>query len=358
LSYRRAIEGLGSNSHRQRSEDDIASDDNDDDDDDDDDDLFSASKKEGRVLQYAEESTMEVVEENDVKVIVEEKKAAPLVVSHAEANKLCYTVIVSDAAMVIPLTRGEPVRRLAEIAAERFAAKHSVKPTLAILSNDGIQLHDEDAADAVLAAGGEVRTQALSWYVPPLDVRYVSACGASEEPHAQLMQALKLADIPDGSGAICLQWWCLGLAQLRPLFTALSHQPTLTVLDLTGNRLTDDGVALLCANALPKMEALRTLTLDNNELTSRSTAHLRAVVDGRAALKALQNLSLAYNFLGDEAMEDVASMTSHLPALKSLSLASCGLVKRFDEETRRAFRKLKVNLKYNEKRVLQQHLED
>jgi len=263
-----------------------------------------------------------------------------------------FTVLISGVPLVVPIAPTDSIKQLAEAAADRYAGDHGAKPTLALLSSDGGRLHENDIASVVLAADSEVHSKVFSMVVLPLIDRYLAAFSAASrgqqdilQPPSDLMEKLRLADDKNGPGVLTLPWWALGTSQLAPVFTALSQQTSLKVLDLRGNRLGDSGVADLCQRALAKKNCLRTLNLSNNELSKDCLPYLVNVASS-GSLNSLVTLDLSYNYFGDSSLETVKVLLTVLPALRSLGLASCGLNATFAECDIDLFSKVTIDVQY------------
>jgi hypothetical protein len=272
-------------------------------------------------------------------------------IASQEMTALKYTVVVQGVSLLVPVKRGDTVRKLAEGAANRYAAVSGESATLVLLSAEGARLHDDDVAETVLVAGSEVNAVVVATKVLPLAERYLAACsGRSEEPLSDLAEKLRQIDESNGPASLSVAWWALGPKKLSPVFAALSRHSGMTKLNLQGNRLGDAGLADLCQKAMTSMTQLQSLNLANNELTSESLNSLEAAT---SSLTSLTRLNLSYNLFDDGIADVMPTIVQQLPMLRHLGLASCGLTQNFARDCSHSLRGVEVNVLYNDPELVQ-----
>ncbi|XP_014680828.1 PREDICTED: tonsoku-like protein [Priapulus caudatus] len=236
-------------------------------------------------------------------------------------------VNVEGKVFLIPLPRHEADERriswLAGEASQRYYAANGRWPQLTLYTKDGTALGSDDIVTDLVTNNEEIVASVETWEMPPVAERYASACEAARTPrYNNITAALRMAD---STHCLRLRDLAMRLHQARPLLRSLPGEYALTVLDLSGNRLGDEGCKEL-GHALPSLDALATLNLLGNEVTQRG---LRELVDGGSAggprLPALCNLELGFNLLGDACARPLAAVLAHAPRLASLGLCACDL---------------------------------
>lgn len=148
----------------------------------------------------------------------------------------------------------------------------------------------------------------------------------------------------DATQSLQLSKLALRLQQARPIIRALQGQSSLRVLDLSGNRLGDEGCQDL-ARVLKLLDCLMVLNLSENEITYKGLQHFADELENTSCrLQALKNLNLSFNFLTDNCIKFLAKFISYLPSLETLKLQSCDLTVRFFQTHRMALAEAFRNL--------------
>ncbi|XP_014664126.1 PREDICTED: tonsoku-like protein [Priapulus caudatus] len=190
-------------------------------------------------------------------------------------------VNIEGKVFLIPLPRHEADERriswLAGEASQRYYAANGRRPQLTLYTKDGAALGSDDIVTDLVTNNEEIVASVETWEMPPLAERYASACEAARTPrYNNITTASRMAD---STHCLRLRDLAMRLHQARPLLRSLPGQYALTILDLSGNRLGDEGCKEL-GLALPSLDALATLNLLGNEVTQRG---LRELVDGGSA---------------------------------------------------------------------------
>ncbi|KAK7200615.1 leucine-rich repeat protein [Novymonas esmeraldas] len=133
-------------------------------------------------------------------------------------------------------------------------------------------------------------------------------CAELVQRHISKMTRLESLDLKDNK---------IGPHGAMQLFDALrEHCPLLAYLDVNENAIQDE--ALYPLALLLQSAKLRTLNVVTNHITPRG---LPTLCDGVVACRTLQELSLAFNLLGDEGGSVVAEMLRDHPSLTTLDLS-------------------------------------
>ncbi|XP_064296614.1 tonsoku-like protein [Phalacrocorax carbo] len=234
-------------------------------------------------------------------------------------------VRVQDNVFLIPVpqSEGRAVGWLAERAAERYYQTCGLLPRL-ILKKEGALLAPQDLVGDVLQSNEEVLAEVQCWDLPPLAERYRRACQSlAVEPHPLLLKVMELQEQSPGLGVGG------GLAlrppDLPPLLRALKLQAPLRQLRLRGCGLPDAAATDLAAT-LATLPSLTLLDLAGNRLGAQG---LRLLLPpgppGPAgAFQSLEELDLSLNPLGDGGCRPLAQLLRRCPALTTLRLQACG----------------------------------
>nr|XP_020026568.1 tonsoku-like protein isoform X2 [Castor canadensis] len=231
-------------------------------------------------------------------------------------------VRVQDNLFLIPVPHSDihSVAWLAEQAAQRYYQTCGLLPRLT-LRKEGALLAPQDPIPDVLQSNDEVLAEVTSWDLPPLTDRYRRACQSlGQGEHQQVLQAMERQGSGPSFSACSL---ALRQAQLTPLLRALKCHTVLRELRLAGNRLGDECAAELLA-ALGTMPSLIVLDLSSNHLSQEGLRQLTGEPLSQAALQNLEELDLSMNPLGDGCGQALASLLRACPLLSTLRLQACG----------------------------------
>ncbi|XP_045464738.1 tonsoku-like protein isoform X2 [Harmonia axyridis] len=212
------------------------------------------------------------------------------------------------------------VKWLALEAARRYAKKEYVEPVLELTTQSGAELVDDDTIGTLFITDCqvvEVNAKVLKWNLPPIQERYKEACSdMSTKPLDSVCLNLEAL-------TISLDISNIGLhpASMAPLCKSLLRENRLLELDLSNNFLTLDCVKLLVTSLLT-LENLTKLNLSCTNLHAEEIRYLSNMFSNSPVdiLTKMYHLNLSENFIGDESLQDVASITRHLK-LKELDLA-------------------------------------
>lgn len=117
----------------------------------------------------------------------------------------------------------------------------------------------------------------------------------------------------------------LDIVTSKPLFKALQHQSNLTVLDLSNNFLTNDGLRNL-AQSLPTLKQLKSLNLSGNLISSEGLQHLADIYPkSNACLIDLRSLDLSFNPIQNQGLAHLSKFCTNLKNLSALNLCSTDL---------------------------------
>lgn len=230
-------------------------------------------------------------------------------------------------------------------------------PLLRLKTSDGFAYEETDPVSVALEQNMLLST-IIDWKISPLSQRYEEMCHQLQkgvdskiklllEP-TQNTQTLELAGL-----------W-LRETQAEPIFKALLHQARLTVLDLSCNFIGNEGCHEL-AKALPTLLQLKTLRLKCNAISNQG---LDALLCGQAMekLENLEELQLSQNPLGNACLRTLHKFcnSSAGRTLTTLHLAQCELTElqdfdlaytqlssfdiSFNQLTQQSVRRLSANL--------------
>ncbi|XP_012883097.1 PREDICTED: NACHT, LRR and PYD domains-containing protein 7-like [Dipodomys ordii] len=112
--------------------------------------------------------------------------------------------------------------------------------------------------------------------------------------------------------------------QWADFFLAVQASPSLTALDLTDNKILDQGSMLLCETLMQPLCSIQKLSLENCQLTQACCKKLASTL----IISQLTHLSLANNDLGDEGVKILCEGLNHPDCqLQSLVLRRCNIRK-------------------------------
>ncbi|XP_023418132.1 tonsoku-like protein isoform X1 [Cavia porcellus] len=232
-------------------------------------------------------------------------------------------VRVQDHLFLIPVphsNEAHSVAWLVEQAAQRYYQTFGLLPRLT-LQKEGALLAPQDPIPDVLQSNDEVLAEVTSWDLPPLTDRYHRACQSlGQGEHVQVLRTIER----QGSGpsfSICSLALCQ--TQLVPLLRALKMHTGLRELRLAGNRL-GDGCATELLSALATIPSLVLLDLSSNHLSQEGLRQLAGGPTGQGTLQNLEELDLSMNPLGDGSGQALASILRACPLLRILRLQACG----------------------------------
>uniref|UniRef100_UPI00398EA53F tonsoku-like protein n=1 Tax=Pristiophorus japonicus TaxID=55135 RepID=UPI00398EA53F len=264
-------------------------------------------------------------------------------------------VRVKHKLFLIPVPHGASdacsVSWLAGEAAARYKRECGVRPLLS-LTSDGALLSPHDLVIHVLQDNEEVLAEVLSWDLPPLSDRYKRACHSLAV--AEDVSISKILQLQEKGPSIDLSALSLTMEHLTPILRALKLQTTTRELRLSANRLSDSAVGELLAS-LATMPNLTLLDLSSNHITHQGLRKLCGP-DTHATdspFQSLEELNLGLNPLGDSSSQSIASLLRSCPVLSTLRLQACGLTAKFLQHfalscTMKGSRHLKtLNLSHN-----------
>ncbi|XP_064364035.1 tonsoku-like protein [Dromaius novaehollandiae] len=243
-------------------------------------------------------------------------------------------VRVQDNVFLIPVPQSESraVGWLAEQAAQRHYQTCGLLPRLT-LKKEGALLAPQDLVGDVLQSNEEVLAEVQSWDLPPLAERYRRACRSlAVGPHPLL---LKVTELQEQGPAFSAGGLALRPPHLPPLLRALKLQAPLRQLRLAGSGLGDGAAAELLA-ALDTMPGLVLLDLSGNRLSAQGLQQLVPRLPGTAAFQSLEELDLSLNPLGDAGCRPLALLLRACPVLTTLWLQGCGFAAGFLQHCRPA----------------------
>ncbi|XP_067148676.1 tonsoku-like protein [Apteryx mantelli] len=236
-------------------------------------------------------------------------------------------VRVQDNVFLIPVPQSESraVGWLAEQAAQRYYQTCGLLPRLT-LKKEGALLAPQDLVGDVLQSNEEVLAEVQSWDLPPLAERYRKACQSlAVEPHPLL---LKVTERQEQSPAFSTGGLPLRPPHLPPLLRALKLQAPLRQLRLAGSGL-GDGAATELLATLGTVPGLVLLDLSGNRLSAQGLQHLVPQLPGPAPFQSLEELDLSLNPLGDAGCRPLALLLQACPVLTTLRLRACGFAAGF-----------------------------
>ncbi|KAM8709744.1 hypothetical protein ACLKA7_016536 [Drosophila subpalustris] len=256
------------------------------------------------------------------------KHASPIKVQATPviSTTVSFKVKVQDELLLVPIERKKlqdiNMRWLAEEAGRRYNKLTGLTPMLRLKTSDGFAYEETDAVSVALEQNMLLST-ILDWKISPLSQRYEEMC-------LQLQKAVDakiklLLERSQNTQNLELAGLWLRETQTEPVFKALLHQARLTILDLSCNFIGNEGCQQL-AKALPTLLQLKTLRLKCNAISNQG---LEALLCGQAMekLEHLEELELSQNPLGNGSLRTLHRFcgSSAGRALTTLRLSQCEL---------------------------------
>ncbi|XP_052815390.1 tonsoku-like protein [Mya arenaria] len=246
-------------------------------------------------------------------------------------NVLRIKVQVEDTVLMIPVVDPDCSRTfawLAEEVASRYKQMVGVRLKLS-LGKEGARFAPTDLVSLMLENNDKLESYLESRdQQPPMADTYREACKVQQVVFYQnIHNLLGSSDVP---GKVKLSNLALGASRIQPVLRAIQHHTTLRELFLSGNRLGDEGLGNLC-KILSTIPNLTLLSLTCNDITPEGLQLMTAAATAENS-KALQNLGtleLSHNLLCDGSLVQVAGLIRALPILHTLALSSCGLTAGF-----------------------------
>ncbi|XP_069077100.1 tonsoku-like protein isoform X2 [Pleurodeles waltl] len=252
-------------------------------------------------------------------------------VNPAVPPPLRVRVRVEDNIFLIPVPHSgsetRPVSWLEEQASKRYYQMCGLLPRLT-LKKEGALLASQDLILHVLQSNEEVLAEVHSWDLPPLTDRYKKACLSLDVAEHRLV--LKTLEQQENSTSFRLCNLSLRGRNLTPLLRALKLQASIRQLHLSGNCI-DDQVAEELLSTVATMPNLTLLDLSSNQMTHEGLAKLCPAtgISSEDTFKNLEELNLSINPLGDGCSQPLASLIRSCPVLSTLHLQACGLTAKF-----------------------------
>ncbi|XP_048477148.1 tonsoku-like protein [Rhincodon typus] len=252
-------------------------------------------------------------------------------VTPAAPPSIRVRVRVQDNVFLIPIAHSDTEVRtvswLAEQATQRHYQMCGLRPKL-MLKKEGALLSPQDPIIHVLQSNEEVLAEVVSWDLPPLSERYKRACDSLSLAVNGLV--LRVCETQENSPCFQLSSLSLTKEHLTPLLRALKLQTTVRQLCLSANRLGDDAMEELVA-CLVTMPNLSVLDLSSNQITHQGLRTLceTSRVSQDAPFQSLEELNLSLNPLGDGCSQSIASLIKSCPLLSTLKFQACGLTAKF-----------------------------
>ncbi|XP_067825223.1 tonsoku-like protein [Heptranchias perlo] len=240
-------------------------------------------------------------------------------------------VRVEDNIFLIPIPHSDSEVRtvswLAEQATERYYQMCGLRPKLT-LKKEGALLAPQDPIVHVLQSNEEVLAEVLSWDLPPLTDRYKRACDSLALAENRLV--MRVCETQEASACFRLSNLSLNKDQLTPILRALKLQTATRELRLSANRLGDAAMDELLAS-LATMPNLTLLDLSSNQITHEGLKRLcdPSRLSGESPFQSLEELNLSLNPLGNSSSQFIASLIKSCPVLSTLKLQACGLTAKF-----------------------------
>ncbi|KAL3284735.1 hypothetical protein HHI36_018880 [Cryptolaemus montrouzieri] len=212
------------------------------------------------------------------------------------------------------------VKWLALEAARRYAKKEYVEPILELTTKSGAELVDDDLIGTLFITDTpviEVNAKVLKWKLPHVRERYKEAClDMDTNPLDAICQKLDTMTI-----SLSMKNNGFQSKSMAPLCKALLRENKLMELDLSNNFLSLDCIKLL-ASSLPTLENLTKLNLSCTNLHAEEMRILANMFSSSPIniLTRLYSLDLSENFLRDESLQDIATITRYVN-LKEVNLS-------------------------------------
>ncbi|XP_051872421.1 tonsoku-like protein [Pristis pectinata] len=240
-------------------------------------------------------------------------------------------VKVQESTFLIPVPHSNSevhtVSWLADQATQRYYQSCGLRPKLT-LKKEGALLDPQDPIIHVLQSNEEVLADVVSWDLPPLADRYRKACQSLGLAEDGLV--LRACEAQQNSTYFRLCSLSLSPERLTPVLRALRLHTATRELRLSANRLTDSAAEELLGTLLT-MPNLTVLDISSNQITGQGLRKLSegARRPGDAPFQSLQELNLNLNPLGEGSSQSVAELIAACPVLRTLRLQGCGLTARF-----------------------------
>ncbi|XP_069771242.1 tonsoku-like protein [Narcine bancroftii] len=239
-------------------------------------------------------------------------------------------VRVLESTFLIPVphsnTEVHTVSWLEEQATQRYYHTCGLRPKLT-LKKEGALLDPQDPIVHVLQSNEEVLADVLCWDLSPLSDRYRKACQSLAL--AEDSRVLRMCEMQGSTACFRLCNLSLRGGGLTPVLRALRLHTVIRELRLSANRLSDDVMDELLGS-LVTMPNLTLLDLSSNQITGQG---LRKLSEGarcstNTPFQNLQELDLSLNPLGEGSCQALALLITACPVLSSLRLQACGLTAR------------------------------
>ncbi|XP_077993880.1 tonsoku-like protein [Glandiceps talaboti] len=278
--------------------------------------------------------------------------AVPLVTSSQSvtstgAAPMRVRVKVQDKTFLIPvLSREKTISWLTEQSAQRYYNASGLRPNLVLMTGEGALFSPEDTVMDVMSMNEEIIGDVSSWDLQPLPERYQRACeAAGTDANFRIKEILASNHC---SVQLAFKDLALTSEQVTPLFRSLQRQYSIKQLLLPGNCIKDAVISHLAA-AIATMPNLSVLDLSCNQITHEGLKMLSESLEGPGgglvggdaisrndkSLKMLEVLDLSYNSLSDSCTLYLAGIIKHSPLLSTLKLSSCDLTVKFFQLHRR-----------------------
>lgn len=201
-------------------------------------------------------------------------------------------------------------------------------PELQLMTSDGAIFSETDPISLVVAEKLVLST-VLKWNLPPITQRYLEACTSQTTQIDQNLNSL--LDLCQGTHKLSLNDHQLSSKLLQPVFKTLLHQNSLLELNLSQNFIQDDDVMYL-VKSLATLTNLKILNLSGNKITADGIKNLSQIWanDSNIYLE-LTDLELSFNPIRNESLPFLAKFCNNLNNLKSLKISSCEITNFIDE---------------------------
>ncbi|CAH0548154.1 unnamed protein product [Brassicogethes aeneus] len=261
-----------------------------------------------------------------------EKRASP-VKNHVTSDPTLFVDVRIEGRLyrvpvLLSQVQTHTIKWLCEQAANRYASKEYMRPTLELETKSGAILADDDLLSLLFPMGSmqaeQVEARVLKWSLPPLIDRYRESCAHMETVQDVLLS--KLAE--EMSDVLNISNKGLRSATVAPLCKAINHQSNLLEINLSGNFLNTDCVKMLCAS-LGSLENLQKLNLSS---TGLQAGHLSMIAQATSAQKRLECFDLSDNPLRNESLFHLRTITQN-SQLTHLNVSGIGLKSDIDDIT-------------------------
>lgn len=281
------------------------------------------------LVRIEPDSTTNTIQNAGIQLLISPgKHASPIKVqaSPVLATTVSFKVKVQDELLLVPIERKKlqdiNIRWLAEEAGRRYNKLTGLTPMLRLKTSDGFAYEETDAVSVALEQNMLLST-ILDWKISPLSQRYEEMCHQLQK--GVDVKIKLLLERSQNTQNLELSGLWLRETQTEPVFKALLHQARLTILDLSCNFIGNEGCQQL-AKALPTLLQLKTLRLKCNAISNQG---LEALLCGQAMekLEHLEELQLSQNPLGDASLRTLHRYCESAAgrALTTLHLSQCEL---------------------------------